>query len=101
MRKLLAVALALCVVSVAEAQENGFAQQDEQAAVTQASQAPVAEVVSQSRSPETVVTEVKVVQSEQREMRNDAVAAQPARGSFWWLVGVIVIAGILLFVVLD
>ena len=41
----------------------------------------------------------------QVEERNTTAAADagqfPARGSFWWLVGVIVVAGVILVLLLD
>lgn len=40
------------------------------------------------------------VQVEERANADDAALVQPARGSFWWLVGVIVVAGVILAVVL-
>lgn len=41
------------------------------------------------------------VEARQAADQPAAVQDMPARGSFWWLVGVIVIAGIILAVVLD
>jgi len=44
---------------------------------------------------------LREVQVEPRPASADEAAAQlPARGSFWWLVGVIVVAGVILAVVL-
>jgi hypothetical protein len=49
------------------------------------------------RAPEMKLKEVRI--QETKQVR-DADAAMPARGSFWWLVGVIVVAGVILAVVL-
>lgn len=48
-----------------------------------------------------ILTQVKI--PEIRISHADAVASQemPQRGSFWWLVGVIVVAGIVLALLLD
>ena len=50
--------------------------------------------------PEMILTEMKVAE---RAVSSDAAVAQdmPQRGSFWWLVGVIVVAGVILYLVLD
>lgn len=51
-------------------------------------------------APDVELSEAKVQES--RESKADAAATQemPRRGSFWWLVGVIVVAGIILAVLL-
>ena len=49
-------------------------------------------------APELRLDEVRV---EQSEVADDADTGQlPARGSFWWLVGVIVVAGVILALLL-
>ncbi len=57
-----------------------------------------------SMSPALAEISTEPVRAEAREVR-DAKAAKDdqfaQRGSFWWLVGVIVIAGVLLAVLLD
>lgn len=51
--------------------------------------------------PDLVLEEVRIV--EQRTAPNEAAVVQdmPRRGSFWWLVGVIVVAGVILAVLVD
>jgi hypothetical protein len=58
-----------------------------------------ATVVEQPRAPQ---VEPILKQVEQREVRQDVAATQQQvpRGSFWWMVGVIVVAGVILAVIL-
>ncbi len=48
-------------------------------------------------APEMKLKEVRV---EEAQQDRDADVATPQRGSFWWLVGVIVVAGVILAVLL-
>lgn len=77
-------------------------------AAARAATVPPAEVASvaavqpevaapEPRAPEMKLKEIRV---EEAKQGRDADAALPARGSFWWLVGVIVVAGVILAVVL-
>ena len=53
--------------------------------------------VEATRAPEMKLKEIKL----QERQQDRAVAADPfARGSFWWLVGVVVVAGVVLALVL-
>ena len=72
-----------------------------------ATDAEVAEVVpriavqSAVEAPATTELRLSEIQLEQRAVAEDASAAQVAqRGSFWWLVGAIVIGGVILAVLL-
>jgi hypothetical protein len=52
-------------------------------------------------APEAPELQLDPVQARKIEVTDEAEAAQwPQRGSFWWLVGVIVVAGVLLAVLL-
>jgi hypothetical protein len=60
--------------------------------------AMVAEVPPQI---ETGMNLTRIVLEERSSTSDDAAVAQfPARGSFWWLVGVVVVAGVILAVIL-
>ncbi len=60
---------------------------------------PVTDVVATAPAQQEKVQESARAESLARDLRDDRQLAQ--RGSFWWLVGVIVIAGVLLAVLLD
>lgn len=65
--------------------------------------APMPEVapLATPELPAAPTMQLEAIQLEERTVADDADAAQvPARGSFWWLVGVIVIAGVILAVLL-
>lgn len=93
---LLAVALLLAVVPGARAED---VEEPREAVV--AEWAPAAVVAEAPEQPVMVLRQVQV--PEQRA--ETAVLAEeqdmPRRGSFWWLVGVIVVAGLVLALVLD
>jgi hypothetical protein len=60
---------------------------------------PVTDAVATAPAQQEKVQESARAESLARDFRDDRQFAQ--RGSFWWLVGVIVIAGVLLAVLLD
>jgi beta-lactamase regulating signal transducer with metallopeptidase domain len=60
---------------------------------------PVTDAVATAPAQQEKVQESARAESLARDVRDDRQFAQ--RGSFWWLVGVIVIAGVLLAVLLD
>ena len=60
---------------------------------------PVTDAVATAPAQQEKVQESARAESLARDFRDDRQLAQ--RGSFWWLVGVIVIAGVLLAVLLD
>lgn len=69
-----------------------------------ASDEPTAEITSRfstADAPSAGELQLTKVQQSERATDSDAAAAQFApRGSFWWVVGVIVVAGVILAVVL-
>ena len=94
MRVLLALLLLLLAVPAARADE-GKAEDPE----VKASVAVVAEEAPDA--PDLKLEEVKVPEARPAESAAADTQEMPRRGSFWWLVGVIVVAGIILAVVLD
>lgn len=57
--------------------------------------------VVEKAAPQAAALQLTKVQVEKRATADDAAAAQLGpRGSFWWIVGVIVVAGVILAVVL-
>jgi|GEM_PF-6329256 len=58
-----------------------------------------AAVVERTAAPEIAPVLMQVEQPKHAENPAEAVAA-PARGSFWWTVGAIVVAGVILTVIL-
>ena len=93
MRVLLTLVLLLVAVPVARADEGKAEDPEVTVSVVAAEEAPA--------TPELVLEEVKVPESRAAEAAEAAAQEMPRRGSFWWLVGVIVVAGIILAVVLD
>jgi hypothetical protein len=63
---------------------------------------PAPAVVQPVEAPTVPASEMKLkeVRVQADRHADDAVVQGPARGSFWWLVGVIVVAGVILAVVL-
>ena len=98
MRSVLALVLILLAAPVATARaENDPPEKEPRAAIAQTvveSEAP--------EQPEIQLAEVELP-SHEESAPADAPATQdmPSRGSFWWLVGVIVVAGVILAVLLD
>ncbi|HEX2091116.1 MAG TPA: hypothetical protein VHG28_01895 [Longimicrobiaceae bacterium] len=92
--------LALVVVLLA-APLGAAAQEYAQPQAPLAPRAPVTELVATAPVEAQVVQEP--VRAEAREAREEVAKRDQfaQRGSFWWLVGVIVIAGVLLAVLLD
>jgi hypothetical protein len=74
------------------------------ASETKPAEAAVPEVVPRvtADAPADAGLQLTKVQLEERAPAEDAAVAQdmPARGSFWWVVGAIVVAGVILAVVL-
>jgi hypothetical protein len=72
--------------------------------MTVAEEAPVPAVTvdTPSEQPEAAPMHLQEIQLEERTNAAPAAdaAQMPARGSFWWLVGVIVVAGVILAVLL-
>ena len=63
---------------------------------------PTVAVEAPADAADAPVMHLEEIQVEQRNTIAAADAAQfPARGSFWWLVGVIVVAGVILVLLLD
>jgi hypothetical protein len=63
---------------------------------------PTVAVEAPAEAADAPVMHLEEIQVEQRNTIAAADAAQfPARGSFWWLVGVIVVAGLILVLLLD
>ena len=97
MRSILALVLILLAAAVGTARaENTPPEKELRATLAQTvveSAAPAA--------PQMLLTEVPLPSREAATA--DALATQdmPARGSFWWLVGAIVVAGLILVVILD
>ncbi len=98
MRSLITLALTLVVAGAAQAQDASFDAVPMPAQTHR--EAPVPSVVS-TQSPQETRLEVRTVEA--REMVNadaDAAALPTRRGSFWWYVAVLVVAGVILAVVL-
>lgn len=91
MRAILALALLLVAAPVLSATEPDPAPRSDVTAVVDA-------------APEAPAPSLETMEVERRATENASDAAvqdMPARGSFWWLVGVIVVAGVLLALLLD
>ncbi len=100
MRHVLALfAIALLAILPAPAAAQSFVEAAPAAASVPASPVPVTDAVATSPAQQEKVQESARAESLARDVRDDRQLAQ--RGSFWWLVGVIVIAGVLLAVLLD
>ncbi|HEX6071155.1 MAG TPA: hypothetical protein VFZ18_15065 [Longimicrobiaceae bacterium] len=68
----------------------------------EAAPVPTVAVEAPADAADAPVMHLEEIQVEQRNTTAAADAAQfPARGSFWWLVGVIVVAGVILVLLLD
>jgi hypothetical protein len=95
MRSLYVAAFALLSASTAAAAQ-------ESATLVPVAEEAAAPVAADVRIPERAALQAPRLQSEQRtEATSDAAAqARLARGSFWWLVAVIVVAGVILAIVL-
>ena len=102
MRSLLKLALVALVFATplhaAEAEPDVTAAENPEAPVAEPTPVAAPELDAAPVAPELRLDPVQV---EQRVVADEAEAAQwPPRGSFWWLVGVIVVAGVLLAVLL-
>lgn len=90
MRYVIAMVMVLFTASIAGATENAEVRSPESVVPA------VTEQVTQS--PELILAPVAV---EKRAADSDEIAQDmPQRGSFWWIVGAIVVAGVILAVVL-
>ena len=88
------LALSLLVAPVASAAEPN---------VPEEAPVPAATVDVPTEQPEAAPMHLQEIRVEERTHAAPAAdaAQMPARGSFWWLVGVIVVAGVILAVLLD
>ena len=97
MRSALALVLILLATSVATARaENDPPEKELRASVVQTGADSVAPA-----QPEVQLREVEIPSREAAAADAPATQDMPSRGSFWWLVGVIVVAGVILAVLLD
>ena len=97
MRSLYAAAFALLCATAAVAQGPAVAPAAQAAEVT----AAAVSATSAVRIPERAALQAPRLQGEQREAPADAATqAELQRGSFWWLVAVIVVAGVILALIL-
>lgn len=94
---LLAVVLLAALPAPAAAQS--FAEAAPAVSSAPAAPVPVTDVVATTPAQQEKVQESARAENLARDVRDDRQLAQ--RGSFWWLVGVIVVAGVLLAVLLD
>jgi hypothetical protein len=98
MRSLITLVLTLVVAGAAQAQDASFDAAPIPAPTHRESPAP--SVVS-TQSPQETRIEMRTVEA--RELVNadaDAAALPTRRGSFWWFVAVLVVAGVILAVLL-
>ena len=99
MRHVLALLAAVLLAALpAPAAAQSFAEAAPAVSVP-AAPVPVTDAVATAPAQQEKVQESARAESLARDLRDDRQFAQ--RGSFWWLVGVIVIAGVLLAVLLD
>lgn len=92
------VLIALAIATPLHAAENNPEVPNEPEAAVVVETAPAEAVEAAPTAPE---MQLDPVQVEQRASADEAVAAQlPNRGSFWWLVAVVVVAGVILAVLL-
>lgn len=98
MRSLLAAVLVLVVASTVQAQEAAFGTGDLPPAP--GVEAPAPSVVS-AESPQQTTVELRTVEAREVTTAGDEASALPVqRGSFWWYVAVVVVAGVILAVIL-
>lgn len=97
MRLVLALLAAVLLVAL-PAPGTAHATEPVSTAPAASAPAPATEMVATSPAQGVKVQESVRAESLAREMEERQIAQ---RGSFWWLVGVIVVAGILLAVLLD
>jgi hypothetical protein len=98
MRSLMMLVLMLVAVSAAQAQEAAF---DAPATPAPANrEAPAPTIVTAPATQETTM-ELRTVEARERASTDaDAAALPTQRGSFWWYVAILVVAGVILAVVL-
>ena len=96
MRAVLALALLLFVAPALSATETDPAPRADVVATVEAAVTDAA-----PEAPAPILEKVDVERRATSDQPEAAVQDMPSRGSFWWLVGVIVVAGVLLAVLLD
>ncbi|HEU0076902.1 MAG TPA: hypothetical protein VFQ76_04580 [Longimicrobiaceae bacterium] len=100
MRHVLALLAAVLLAALpAPAAAQSFVEAAPTVSSVPAAPVPVTDAVATAPAQQEKVQESARAESLARDFRDDRQLAQ--RGSFWWLVGVIVIAGVLLAVLLD
>ena len=100
MRHVLALlAVVLLAALPAPATAQSFAEAAPAVASAPAAPVPAMDVAATAAAQEEKVQESARAESLARDLRDERQLAQ--RGSFWWLVGVIVVAGVLLALLLD
>lgn len=100
MRHVLALLAAVLLAALpVPAAAQSFAEAAPAVSAAPAAPLPATDVAATTPAQEEKVQESARAESLARDLRDDRQLAQ--RGSFWWLVGVIVVAGVLLAVLLD
>ena len=100
MRHVLALLAAVLLAALpAPAGAQSFAEAAPAVSAAPAAPLPAADMAATAPAQGEKVQESARAESLARDLRDDRQLAQ--RGSFWWLVGVIVVAGVLLAVLLD
>jgi hypothetical protein len=100
MRHVLALLAAVLLAALpAPAAAQSFAEAAPAVSAVPAAPLPATDVAATAPAQGEKVQESARAESLARDLRDDRQLAQ--RGSFWWLVGVIVVAGVLLAVLLD
>jgi hypothetical protein len=98
MRSLLTLALTLVIAGAAQAQDAAFDAPGIPAPAPR--EAPAPSVVT-SQTPQETRLEVRTVEAKEIVQLDAEAAVLPTRrGSFWWYVAVLVVAGVILAVVL-
>jgi hypothetical protein len=98
MRSVLALVLILLVAPVAAARaETDPSEKEPVAAIAQT----LVEEPAAPAQPELVVGEVEIPSRAEAAAETPAAQDMPRRGSFWWMVGVIVVAGVILYVLVG
>ena len=107
MRFVIALVLILLVVPVAAARADTDPSDQAPAAtlaesgVEETAEPEMVAEEAEPLQPEMVVSEVQIPSHERAAAEATAAQDMPRRGSFWWLVGVIVVAGVILAVLVS
>lgn len=106
MRFVIALVLILLVVPVAAARADTDPSEKVPTATLAETGAETAEAETlagevEPLQPEMLVGEVEIPSQERASAEATATQDMPRRGSFWWLVGVIVVAGVILAVLVS